>query len=91
VLRKSRNVFADVSGVWARPYDGFRALVRAQEWGVVPKLLFGSDYPLWTPAEAVAGLRELAMMRPAGLPSVAPGTLDWLVDGDSRAALGLAV
>jgi predicted TIM-barrel fold metal-dependent hydrolase len=90
VLRKSRNVFADVSAVWARPYDGFRALVRAQEWDVVPKLLFGSDYPLWTPAEAVAGLRELAAMRPAGLPSVAPSTIEWLIDGDPRSALGLA-
>jgi hypothetical protein len=55
MLRKSRNVFADVSAAWARPYDGYRALVRAQEWGVVNKLLFGSDYPMWTPAEAVDG------------------------------------
>jgi predicted TIM-barrel fold metal-dependent hydrolase len=90
VLRKNRNVFGDVSAAWARPLDGFLALVRAQEWDVVPKLLFGSDYPMWTPTEAVAGLRELAAMRPAGLPTIAPSTVDWLVDGDPRAALGLA-
>jgi predicted TIM-barrel fold metal-dependent hydrolase len=90
VLRKNRNVFGDVSANWARPLDGFMALVRAQEWGVVPKLLFGSDYPLWTPTEAVAGLRELAASRPTGLPSISQDTIDWLVDGDPRAALGLA-
>ncbi|OLF18443.1 amidohydrolase family protein [Actinophytocola xanthii] len=90
VLRKNRNVFGDVSAAWARPLDGFMALARAQEWDVVPKLLFGSDYPMWTPAEAVAGLRELAAMRPTGLPAIAPETIDWLVDGDPRVALGLA-
>jgi predicted TIM-barrel fold metal-dependent hydrolase len=90
VLRKNRNVFGDVSAAWARPLDGYLALARAQEWDVVPKLLFGSDYPLWTPAEAVAGLRELAGMRPQGMPAISADTLDWLVDGDPRAALGLA-
>jgi predicted TIM-barrel fold metal-dependent hydrolase len=90
VLRKNRNVFGDVSAAWARPTDGFRALVRAQEWDVVPKLLFGSDYPMWTPAVAVAGLRELAAMRPAGMPSISEETVEWLVDGDPRAALGLS-
>ena len=49
VLRKNRNVYSDVSASWARPMDGYLALARAQEWGAVPKLLFGSDYPLWTP------------------------------------------
>ena len=54
------------------------------------KLLFGSDFPMWTPAEAVAGLRALAEMQPAGLPPIEPATLEWLLDGDPRAALGLA-
>ena len=90
VLRKNRRVFADVSASWARPLDGFHALVRAQEWGVVDKLLFGSDYPLWTPREAADGLRALAAMRPAGLPHVRRETVEHLLDGDPRAALGLA-
>ncbi|MGI5238335.1 amidohydrolase family protein [Dactylosporangium sp. CA-139066] len=90
VLRKNRNVFGDVSASWARPLDGFMALVRAQEWGVVPKLLFGSDFPMWTPVDAVAGLRALAEMRPGGLPRIERATVEWLIDGDPRAALGLA-
>jgi predicted TIM-barrel fold metal-dependent hydrolase len=90
VLRKNRRVFADVSATWARPLDGFLALVRAQEWGVVDKLLFGSDYPLWTPREAVEGLRTLAATAPAGFPAIAPESLDHLLDSDPRAALGIA-
>jgi len=88
-LRKNRQVFADVSAAWARPMDGYLALARAQEWNVVDKLLFGSDYPLWTPAEAVAGLRELAANQLAGFPAIREETLDWLIDGDPRKALGL--
>lgn len=89
VLRKNRRVFGDVSASWARPLDGYLALVRAQEWDVVPKLLFGSDYPLWTPARAAAGIRELAKMRPAGFPAIRQDTVDWLLDGDPRDVLGL--
>lgn len=89
VCRKNRKVFTDVSASWARPFDGYHALVRAQEWAVVDKLLFGSDFPIWTPAQAVAGLREVAAMRPPGLPHVQQSTLDWLLDGDPREALGL--
>jgi hypothetical protein len=70
VLRKNRNVFADISGLWARPFDGYLALVCAQEWGVVDKLLFGSDYPLWTPAEAVTGLHKVSALSAGTFPKV---------------------
>ncbi|HEY3629618.1 MAG TPA: amidohydrolase family protein [Jatrophihabitantaceae bacterium] len=88
-LRKNRRVFADVSAAWARPLDGYLALVRAQEWGVVEKLLFGSDFPIWTPAAAAAELRALAARRPDGLPPIELSTVDWLLDGDPREALGV--
>jgi hypothetical protein len=59
VVRKNPNVFTDVSGLWFRPYQGYDALMIAREWGIEGKLLFGSDYPLWTPEGAVEGLRSL--------------------------------
>lgn len=88
-LRKNRRVFADVSASWARPLDGYLALARAQEWGAVDKLLFGSDFPLWTPSSAADGLRELAAFRPDGLPAIKSETVEWLLDGDPREALGV--
>jgi len=90
LLRKNRNVFADISGMWTRPMDGYLALVNAQEWGVVDKLLFGSDYPLWTPAETVAGLEGLTRMGGEEMPGVLPETIARIRAHDPRAALGLA-
>jgi predicted TIM-barrel fold metal-dependent hydrolase len=91
VLRTNRNVVADVSGLWARPMDAFLALVNAQEWGVVDKLVFGSDYPLWTPEEAVAGLRRVAEVDPGGsLPRVDPQTIETIMASDPLRVLGIA-
>ncbi|WP_176611408.1 amidohydrolase family protein [Actinomadura sp. WMMB 499] len=89
-LRKNRRVYSDVSASWARPMDGYLALARAQEWDVVDRLVFGSDFPLWTPAEAVAGLREMVGQRPSGFPEIRKETVEWLLDGDPRPAMGLA-
>ena len=90
VLRKNRRVFSDVSACWARPADGHRALIRAQEWGVVGKLLFGSDYPIWTPAVAAAGVKALGeISSPLGAPGLSEETLDWILTGDQRPALGI--
>lgn len=89
VLRKHANVFADVSASWARPMDGFLALVNAQEWGVVGKLLFGSDYPLWEPAFALEKFRHLATLRAGTLPHVTQDTVESIINRDSLALLDL--
>ncbi len=89
VLRKNRRVYSDVSACWARPVDGHRALIRAEEWGAIPKLLFGSDYPMWTPAEAVEGIKKIAEVKVEGMPSVSKDLVDWLLNGDPTEELGL--
>ena len=89
VLRKNRNVYADISGMWTRTMDGYLALVNAQEWGVVDKLLFGSDYPLWTPNETVEGLRGLVRMGAEGFPRVQPETVKRILNKDPRRQLGI--
>lgn len=89
VLRKHPRVFADVSGIPARPHGAFQALVTAQEWGTVDKLLFGSDYALWTPAEAQARLRGVAELRAGNLPHVLAETVESIIHQDALALLGL--
>lgn len=89
VLRKNARVFADVSGVPSRPMDGYLALVHAQEWGTVDKLLFGSDYPLWTPEDAIDRLHAIASMRAGTLPFVQEETIDRILHRDTLALLGL--
>ncbi|WP_051267586.1 amidohydrolase family protein [Nakamurella lactea] len=90
-IRKNKRVFADVSAQGSRPLEGYFALARAQEWGVVQKLLFGSDFPLWTPAESKKSLLALAERDMGGLPRIESSTLDWIFEGDHRGALGLNV
>lgn len=89
VARKNANVFCDVSGLWARPLDGYMALVRAQEWGVVDKLLFGSDWPVWTPRAGVDGLRALAALEAGTFPRVRQETIEAILARDALAALGV--
>jgi hypothetical protein len=89
VLRGNEHVYADVSGLWARPFDGYLALVNAIEWGVTDKLLFGSDLPLWTPAAAQQGLRELAGRFGAPFPAIDEAVIEGIIGRDSLSLLGL--
>ena len=89
VLRKHPNVYADVSALWHRPMDGFLALVHSQEWGVTHKLLFGSDYPLWEPVDAIERFRALAGFRAGNLPYVLEETVESIIHRDSLALLNI--
>lgn len=91
VLRKNPRVFADVSGVPSRPMDAFLALVNAQEWATVPKLIFGSDFPLWTPAEAMTRLRQITEFRAGNLPYVLQETVEDIIHRDTLDLLGLTM
>jgi predicted TIM-barrel fold metal-dependent hydrolase len=89
VLRKNPRVFADVSGQWSRPMEGYLALVRAQEWTVIDRLLFGSYYPLWTPNEGMDGLWALTKLGGDSLPRIEPSTIDTIISADALGLLGL--
>jgi predicted TIM-barrel fold metal-dependent hydrolase len=89
VLRKNPNVYADISAVFARPYGGYQALIHAQEWGVTHKLLFGSDYPFWTPGESAHLLRSFASKRMEPLPKIERETVEAIIARDSLELLSL--
>ena len=85
VMRKNQHVWADVSGVWRRPTEGRSILIMAQEFGVADKLLFGSDFPLHTPADVRAGLEALCDDE-----QIDPAIVDAILGSDQRERLGLA-
>jgi predicted TIM-barrel fold metal-dependent hydrolase len=91
VLRSNSNVFSDVSGIWSRPWDGYLALRNAIEWDVTEKLLFGSDFPIWTPKAAVDGLREMHHMYGPPLPEIDEAVVEQFVNRNSLELLGLQV
>lgn len=92
VVRKHRNVFADVSGLWHRPWEGFNSLLTAIEWGITDKLLFGSDYPIWTPHFAIEKLRSLPQQfRGPGMPYLPEDVIDGIIHRNALDLLGIQV
>ena len=60
------------------------------EWGVTDKLLFGSDFPLWTPQEGMDKLYRLNdQLEGTKLPRIPDDVIEGIIHRDSLALLGL--
>lgn len=59
VMRRHRNIFADTSAIPARPTVMADALIAAKEYGVLDRVLFGSDSPMVTATSAISRLRDI--------------------------------
>jgi len=70
VIRKHRNVYADISALHYRPFQLWHSLRLAQDYGVMDSLMFGSDYPFSTVDASAAGLRRIAAV--SGIPGLEP-------------------
>ena len=89
-IRKHDNVFADVSALHYRPWQLYNSLMLAQEYGVWPKLLFGTDYPFTTVNASIAGLRSLNdMLEGTKLPRLDAQQIEAMIHRDSLKLLGL--
>ncbi|MCY3783159.1 MAG: amidohydrolase family protein [Chloroflexi bacterium] len=91
VIRKHANVYADVSGAgWVRPYSAWEALVLMVEWGVADKLLFGSDFPFWTPEEGMTKMRRLnEQVEGTNLPRIPDDVIEGIIHRNTLELLGL--
>ena len=90
VLRKHPNVYADVSAVWVRPWQGWEALIGMIEWGVADKLLFGSDFPAWTPREGMDKMRRLNdQVKGTNLPHIPDEVIEGIINRNALELLGL--
>jgi uncharacterized protein len=89
-IRKHPHLYADISALFYRPWSFYEGLRLATEWGVLDKLLFGSDFPIATPEETAAGLR--AVNNPiagTALPPVPLDAIEELIERDPLPLLGL--
>ena len=55
LIRKHPNLYSDISALYYRPWQFYNALVAAMEYGVLDRLLLGSDYPFTTPESTMDG------------------------------------
>ena len=90
LLGKHPNVFADVSGLLRRPWQAYNSLVSAYEYGVIDKLLFGSDFPYTNAIECIETLYSINQLaQGTNLPVVPREALRGIVERDTLALLGL--
>lgn len=91
VIRKHPHVYADVSANFYRPWQQYHGLRLATEWGVLDKLVFGSDYPVATPRETLDGVLSVNnVIEGTGLPRVDVDRLQTALERDTLALLGIA-
>jgi uncharacterized protein len=91
VMRRHANVFADTSAIPNRPTVLATALAAAKEYGVLHKVLFGSDSPMVTTQAAVEGLRSVvARMQQVAYTAVNDEELHDVLHRPSFELLGIA-
>jgi predicted TIM-barrel fold metal-dependent hydrolase len=90
VIRKHPHIYADISALFYRPWSFYNCMLLAQEWGVLHKLLFGTDYLVSTPEENIAALRNPnRIIEGTNLPRLSKAGLEEIIYRDSLSLLGL--
>lgn len=91
LLAKHENVFAEISGIVRQPWQAYQALLTAHQYGVIPKLLFGSGFPFSTPAQSIEELYSISrLVQGTNLPGVPRESLRSIVERDALTLLGIA-
>ena len=90
LLAKHPNVYADLAGLTARPWQLFNALLTAHQLGAIGQVLFGSNFPYVTPEQAIKTIYSVnTLTQGTHLPSVPREQLRTIVERDTIAVLGL--
>jgi predicted TIM-barrel fold metal-dependent hydrolase len=90
LLRKHRRVFADLSARFHRPWQLYNGLVLALEYRVEDKLLFGTDFPVATPEQAMAQFRGLnRLVEGTNLPRIPEDVIEGILYERPLALVGL--
>jgi len=91
LLGKHPNVFADVSGLLRRPWQAYNSLLGCYQYGVIDKLLFGSDFPYTNATECIETLYSINQFaQGTNLPVIPREALRGIVERDTLSLLGLS-
>ena len=90
VIRKHPHVFADIAALYYRPWQFYNTMMLAQEYGVMHKLLFGTDYPFARSDESLDGVRGVnRVIADSGLPRVSAEAVEEILARDALGLLGV--
>jgi uncharacterized protein len=59
VTRKQPNVYTEVSALFYRPWQYYNNLMLCQEYGIIDKIFFGTDFPFAQVGESIDGLKNV--------------------------------
>lgn len=91
LIRKQPNFFADISALHYRPWQFYNGLICAKEYGVLNKLLFGSDYPYTNPDATMQDLRSIdKMVEGTNLPKLSVEEIETLIHSPTLDLLELS-
>ncbi|PRY70515.1 hypothetical protein B0I08_101651 [Glaciihabitans tibetensis] len=89
VMFKNPNVFTDLSARYGRPWQLAAILRNLLDYGVTDRVLFGSDFPIYTPADCITQFRALAGESVAGMPPFEPELIESIINDRPLSLLGL--
>lgn len=90
LLGRHANVYADISALIHRPWQAYNALLTACQYGVMHKLLFGSDFPYNSAALAIESLYRLnQIVTGTNLPTIPRQQLAAIVERDALSVLNI--
>jgi len=91
LIRKHPNVYADISALFYRPWQFYNALVLANEYDQMHKLLLGSDWPVTTPEETINNLRRINLIvEGTNLPRIPERKIEEIINRDALEILGIS-
>ena len=90
LLEKQPGVLADIAALLRKGWVAYEAILKAYQAGVTDKLLFGSDFPFSTPAEAIERLYRLnEFVHGTSLPVIPREVLRGILEQDALSRLGI--
>ncbi len=91
LIRKQPNLYADISALWYRPWQLYNSLRLAFEYGVTHKLFFGTDFPVASVEDSIAGLRSIPeLAEKAKLPEIPREVVEGIIHRDCLTPLELS-
>jgi predicted TIM-barrel fold metal-dependent hydrolase len=80
VVRKQRNVYAEISAIYYRPWQFWNIMIAAQEYLITDKIFFGTDFPFATVEASLAGIRAVNdVVAGTRLPRVRPEVIEGII------------
>lgn len=91
LIRKQPNLYADLSALHYRTWQFYNSLILAKEYGVLGKVLFGTDYPYTSPEATIEALRNFnKLVEGTNLPRLEDEDIENIIHSPTLELLGLS-